>query len=51
MRPIVAWEGRRWLFAFNPIVGVPLAGSGFRDGPSFEPALKVTTVVKANPRP
>jgi hypothetical protein len=41
MRPIVAWEGRHWLFALNPIVGVPLAGAGFREGPGFEPALKV----------
>ena len=41
MRPIVAWEGHSWLLAFNPIVGVPLAGAGLREGPGFEPALKV----------
>ena len=41
MRPIVAWEDDAWLFALNPIVGVPLAGAGYRDGPGFEPALKV----------
>ena len=41
MRPIVAWEGHTWLLAFNPIVGVPLGGTGYREGPGFEPALKV----------
>jgi len=37
LRPIVAWENERWLFAVNPIVGVPL-GSEAHDGPTFEPA-------------
>jgi len=40
LRPIVAWQDRRWLFAFNPIVDQSLAGHGASDGPSFEPAFK-----------
>jgi hypothetical protein len=38
LRPIVAWENARWLFALNANVSTPLAGDGFRDGPAFEPA-------------
>lgn len=38
VRPIAAWEDRRWLLAVNPIVGTPLAGAGARSGPTFEPA-------------
>ncbi len=38
IRPIAAWEDRLWVFAVNPILGVPLAGSGAREGPDFEPA-------------
>jgi hypothetical protein len=38
LRPVLAWEDRTWLFAINPIVGVALSGSGWREGPSFEPA-------------
>jgi hypothetical protein len=34
MRPIVAWENDRWLFAANPIVGISLTGGA----PTFEPA-------------
>jgi len=34
LRPIVAWEDERWLFAVNPIVGFSLTGGG----PTFEPA-------------
>ncbi len=41
VRPIVAWDSSRWLFALNPIVGQPLAGEGFREGPTFEPAAKI----------
>lgn len=41
VRPIAAWEGGGWLFAVNPIIGIPLAGPGFAAGPSFEPAAKV----------
>jgi hypothetical protein len=37
IRPIVAWENYRWLFAVNPIIGLPL-GSDASEGPSFEPA-------------
>jgi hypothetical protein len=40
LRPIVAWQDARWLFAFNPIVDQSLAGDGASDGPSFEPAFK-----------
>jgi hypothetical protein len=39
LRPIVAWENERWMFAFNPIVGTALGGPDATDGPSFEPAL------------
>jgi hypothetical protein len=39
IRPIAAWEDTGWLFAVNPILGVPLAGSGFAAGPTLEPAL------------
>ncbi len=41
VRPIAAWQDDDWLFAINPIVDQPLAGSGASDGPSFQPALKV----------
>lgn len=41
VRPIVAWESQRWLFALNPIVGQSLAGDGAREGPTFEPAGKI----------
>jgi hypothetical protein len=45
IRPIIAWEDRRWLFAANPIVGVPVRGGD----PTFEPAamalVKVAEVV------
>jgi hypothetical protein len=39
LRPILAWESRAFLLALNPIVGVALASPGWREGPSFEPAL------------
>jgi len=38
VRPIAAYEDRRWLLAFNPIVDFALAGSDSHAGPSFEPA-------------
>jgi hypothetical protein len=38
IRPIAAWENQAWLFAVNPIVGIPLAGEGFSQGPTLEPA-------------
>jgi hypothetical protein len=41
IRPIAAWEDRRWLFVANPIVGVSLRGAP----PTFEPAAMV--LVKA----
>lgn len=42
LRPIVAWESDRWLFAANPIVGQALAGDGAGKGPTFEPAIKAS---------
>lgn len=38
VRPIVAFESTRWLFAMNPIVGIPLGSPDARRGPTFEPA-------------
>jgi hypothetical protein len=45
IRPIVAWHDDDWLFAFNPILDQPLAGSDASQGPSFQPALKVARTV------
>lgn len=45
IRPIAAWSDERWLFAVNPIIGVPLAGDGFSAGPTFEPAAKVARTI------
>lgn len=45
VRPIVAWYDPDWLFAFNPIVDQPLAGSDVSEGPSFQPALKAARTV------
>jgi hypothetical protein len=41
VRPIVAWHDPNWLFAFNPIFDQSFAGEGARQGPSFQPALKI----------
>jgi len=38
VRPIAAYEDKNWLFAFNPIVDIALAGPDYHAGPSFEPA-------------
>ncbi len=38
VRPIVAWENERWLFAVNPIVGIPIGTPDRAAGPTFEPA-------------
>jgi hypothetical protein len=38
LRPIAAWEDEHWMFVINPIVDTPLAGAGFHDGPTFQPA-------------
>jgi hypothetical protein len=38
LRPIAAYEDKHWLFAFNPIVDVALAGPDLHEGPSFQPA-------------
>jgi hypothetical protein len=40
VRPIAAWHDERWLFAVNPILGQPLAGSDASEGPSLEPCVK-----------
>jgi hypothetical protein len=48
LRPILAWDDERWLFAVNPIIDVSLAGQGLHAGPSFEPAVHVSrTLFKA----
>ena len=39
LRPIVAYEDDSWMAAVNPIIDTALAGSDFRSGPSFQPAL------------
>jgi hypothetical protein len=38
LRPIVAYEDKHWLFAFNPILGFALACPDLHEGPSFAPA-------------
>jgi hypothetical protein len=38
LRTIAAYEDRRWLFAFNPIVDLAIAGPDLHEGPSFQPA-------------
>jgi hypothetical protein len=45
VRPIVAWASEAWLFALNPILSQPLAGSDASEGPSLEPALKASRTV------
>jgi len=49
LRPIAAYEDRRWVFGFNPIIGLPIAGPDLHAGPSCEPAamalLKLFEVV------
>ena len=48
LRPIVAWQGARWLLAVNPILDFSLGGGG-GNVPEFEPAasalIKVHDVV------
>jgi hypothetical protein len=49
VRPIVAWEDERWIFALNPILGIAFAGPDASAGPTFEPAamakVKIAEVV------
>jgi hypothetical protein len=45
IRPIVAWQDERWLFAFNPIVDQSFAPPDGRRGPFFEPAVKASRSV------
>jgi hypothetical protein len=45
VRPIAAWHSDAWLFAVNPILGQPLAGSDASKGPSLEPAAKASRTV------
>ena len=42
LRPIVAWENHRFLFAFNPILDVSFAGAA----PSFEPAAMAVVKIR-----
>lgn len=42
VRPIVAWEDRRWLFAVNPIVEVALSGGA----PAFAPAMMALVKIR-----
>jgi hypothetical protein len=37
VRPIIAWEDDRWIFAVNPNLGMTLAGHDAREGPDLEP--------------
>jgi len=46
VRPIVGWENDRWLFALNPIVGVPLGAPDASGGPTFEPAVMAKVKVR-----
>jgi hypothetical protein len=45
LRPIAAVEAGRVRVALNPIVGVPLAGTGVGKGPGFEPAVSLKGLV------
>lgn len=45
IRPIVALDFPTVKIAVNPILGVPLAHGGYRDGPDFEPAISVKGVL------
>jgi hypothetical protein len=45
VRPIAAWQSDSWLFALNPIVDQPLAGSDASQGPSLQPAFKAARTV------
>lgn len=45
VRPIVAYHDDDWLFALNPILDQPLAGSDASQGPSFQPAFKAARTV------
>ncbi len=51
LRPIVAWEDERFLFAFNANVSTSLAGEDAKHGPEFEPAamavVKIAGLVSA----
>jgi hypothetical protein len=42
LRPIVGWADHGWLVVGNPIIDLSLAGQGLHEGPSFEPAVKLT---------
>ena len=45
LRPIAAWHDDDWLFVVNPIMDQSFAGSDAKDGPSFQPAIKVARTV------
>jgi hypothetical protein len=42
VRPILGWQDKDWLVAFNPILGFDLAGPTRGGGPDFNPSLKVS---------
>jgi len=39
VRPIIAWEDDRFIFAFNPNLGMALAAPNAHEGPELEPGL------------
>lgn len=41
VRPIANVTTSTWILSFNPILAVPLTGTGLGEGPHFEPALSV----------
>ena len=52
LRPIIAWEDDRWIFAANPNFEMALAGPDVHEGPAFEPGVGNSTVgVRPNSPP
>ena len=42
VRPIIGWQDKSWLVAFNPILGLDLAGPDRGGRPGFNPSLKIS---------
>jgi hypothetical protein len=42
IRPILGYDDERWQFIVNPILGLGWSGQSFRQGPTFEPAVRVS---------
>ena len=42
VRPIIGWQDKNWLVAFNPILGFDLAGPDRGGRPAFSPSLKIS---------